>query len=91
MTVSWTTRALSDLARLHEFLSSVDPAAATKVIQQLVQVPESLAEHPRIGERLHEFDPREVRRLLVATYEIRYELSTDAIHVLRIWHTRENR
>ncbi len=36
--------------------------------------PASLAVNPRIGEKLDEFDPREVRRILVGKYEIRYEI-----------------
>jgi hypothetical protein len=44
-----------------------------------------------MGERLEEFEPREVRRLLVGHYEMRYELQESNIYILRIWHTRENR
>ena len=45
----------------------------------------------RIGLRLEEFAPREVRRLVVGRYEVRYLVERDALHVLRIWHTREDR
>ncbi len=45
----------------------------------------------RIGERIDEFEPREVRRILVEYYEMRYELTETAIYVLRLWHTREDR
>ena len=44
-----------------------------------------------MGERLEEFEPREVRRLLVGHYEMRYELQESNIYILRIWHMRENR
>ena len=50
-----------------------------------------LLEHPRIGEQLFRFYPREVRRLLVDAYEIRYEIQNDDIYILRIWHSREAR
>jgi len=46
---------------------------------------------PRIGRRLVEFAPREVRRVLIADYEIRYELSGNDIVVLRIFHATEDR
>ncbi len=42
-------------------------------------------------EKLEEFDPREVRRILVSRYEIRYEIQESTIYVLRLWHTREDR
>jgi len=47
--------------------------------------------NPRIGERLDEFEPREVRRILVGHYEMRYEIHESTIYVLRLWHTREER
>ena len=91
MKLEWTNKALSDLARLHDFLAPVNRRAAARAIQRLVTAPSKLLEHPRLGERLEEFSPREVRRLLVDRYEIRYEISRDTIYVLRVWHTREDR
>jgi plasmid stabilization system protein ParE len=41
--------------------------------------------------RLPEFAPREVRRVLVGDYEIRYEIAGTDVLVLRIFHTREDR
>lgn len=91
MQLKWTTRALSDVARLHEFLAFVNRQAAAKTVQVLVAAPARFFEQPRIGERLEEFDPREVRRILVGDYEMRYEIQETTLYVLRIWHTRENR
>ena len=53
--------------------------------------PGRLMDHPRIGEQLHEFEPREVRRILVGHYEMRYEIRRSDIYILRLWHTREDR
>ena len=52
---------------------------------------EQLLANPRIGEKLFEFEPREVRRILVGQYEMRYEIQNETIYVLRLWHTREER
>jgi plasmid stabilization system protein ParE len=49
------------------------------------------AGQPDRCERLDEFEPREVRRILVGRYEIRYELLESTVQVLRLWHTREDR
>lgn len=91
MKLRWTSRALSDLVRLHEFLAPVNPEAAAKVVQTLTAGASRLSEQPRIGERLEPYLPRDVRRLMIARYELRYELRDQEIYVLRIWHTRENR
>ncbi|GLE86445.1 hypothetical protein VNPA120661_67790 [Pseudomonas aeruginosa] len=47
--------------------------------------------NPRLGERLEEFEPRDVRRILIGHYEMRYEILDSCIYVLRLWHTREDR
>lgn len=91
MKLKWTNQALSDLARLYEFLSPVNKQAAARVVQTLVATPARLAEYPRMGEALDEFRPREIRRLLVGQYEMRYEIQGPTIYILRIWHTREDR
>ena len=91
MELKWTSKALSDLARLHEFLSLLNKQAAAVTVQTLAAAPAKLMEQPRLGERLDEFDPREVRRILVGHYEMRYEIQHSTIFVLRLWHTREDR
>jgi plasmid stabilization system protein ParE len=60
-------------------------------VQALTAAPVRLLEHPRIGEKLEEFEPREVRRVLAGHYEMRYEIKESTIYVLRLWHTREDR
>lgn len=91
MEVEWTQAALTDLERLHEFLTQVNPSAATRVAQALVAAPLRLLKHPRMGERLDGFGERELRHILVGRYEIRYEILGSKIFVLRIWHGREDR
>lgn len=61
------------------------------MVRSLTEAPRRLLEHPRLGEKLEEFEPREVRRILVGRYEMRYEIAVDTIYVLRLWHTREDR
>lgn len=91
MELKWTSKALSDLVRLHDFLAPVNSQAAARVVQSLSAAPKRLVEYPRIGEKLEQYDPRDVRRILVGNYEIRYEIQSTTISVLRLWHTREDR
>ncbi|ANL88759.1 type II toxin-antitoxin system RelE/ParE family toxin [Rhizobium phaseoli] len=91
MEIKWTSKAVSDIARLYDFLSPVDRRAAARTVQALAAAPARLIEQPRLGERLDEFDPQEVRRILVGRYEMRYEIQQSTIYVLRLWHTREDR
>ncbi len=56
------------------------------MVQQLARAPEKLLDFPRLGEKLEVFEPREVRRIIVGNYELRYEIRNGAIFVLRLWH-----
>lgn len=91
MALRWTSKGHSDLARLHEFLRPVNLEAAARVVRQLVAAVKRIPKHPRLGVHLPAFDPREVRRVLVGDYEIRYEVTDTDLLVLRIFNTREDR
>jgi plasmid stabilization system protein ParE len=91
MKIQWTSKASSDLVRLHQHLDPVAPEAAARVVQQLARAPDRLLDYPRIGEKLEAYEPREIRRIIVGNYEIRYEITVGTIVILRLWHCRENR
>jgi len=91
VTIKWTSKALSDLVRLYEFIAVKDRFAAARTVQSLSAAPDRLLDQARLGEQLEEFEPREVRRIVVGRYEMRYEIHESVISVLRIWHTREDR
>ncbi len=91
MELKWTNKALSDLVRLHEFLLPLNKQAAASTVQSLTAASAKLLAQPRLGERLDEFAPREVRSIFIEHYEMRYEIQQSIIYVLRLWHTRENR
>jgi plasmid stabilization system protein ParE len=91
MQLRWTEAARSDLTRLHAFLAPVNRKAAARIVHALVTAPERLRNHPRLGQTLPGYAPRELRRLLVGDYELRYEICQDTIIVLTLWHTREDR
>jgi plasmid stabilization system protein ParE len=91
MALKWTSKAYSDLVRLHEFLNPVDSRAALRVVRQLVASAKRIPAHPRLGVWMPEFDPREVRKVLIGDYEIRYEVTDIDVFVLSIFHIREDR
>lgn len=82
MKLQWSKSSLKDLSRLYDFLAPVNNSAATKVIRAITKAPDILHTNPRIGEQLFQFLPREVRRLLVSNYEIRYEITNANIYTL---------
>lgn len=92
MRIRWSFAARSDLVRLRDFLKPVNPPAAARVARSLQSAPARLLlDNPRLGVRLDAIASREVRRLFVDDYELRYEIQGDTIIVVRLWHTKEDR
>jgi plasmid stabilization system protein ParE len=91
MQIKWTEKAHSDLTRLYDFMAPANRPAAAKVVQAIVAAPVQLLRYPRLGEKLEEFEPRDVGRILIGAYEMRYEIRSETIYILRIWHGREDR
>lgn len=91
MKIVWSSAGWTDVDRLHEFLAERDADSADVAFDRIVNSPAMLLDFPRLGPRLSEFDPREVRELRVGAYVLRYELRGVEIFVLRVFHARENR
>ncbi|CAL4866678.1 hypothetical protein MMA231_00922 [Asticcacaulis sp. MM231] len=91
MHIRWLSVSQRDLVRLYDFLKDVNPRAAARIVQNLVASIRKLPDHPRIGHIIDIHSPRDVRRLLVDDYEVRYEITGDTIVILCIWHMREDR
>jgi len=89
--IAWSSSAWADLDRLHAFLAQHDHDAADALLDRLANGPSALLSFPRRGPRLSEFDPREVREFRLGKYLLRYELASEEIIVLRIFHAREDR
>lgn len=91
MAFRWTSKANEDLARIHAFLEPVSPAGAAQAVEEILAGVRGLGRFPRLGARLEEFEPREVRRLIVGHYELRYEIRDRDLIILRLWHVHEDR
>ena len=91
MALRWTSAAYGDLKRIHEFLLPVNPTAAARSVRAVVARVRRIPAQPRLGDKVSGFEPREVRRVLIQRYEVRYEVAGSHIIVLRVFHTREDR
>ena len=67
MELKWTSKALSDLARLYDFLVLASKPAAARTVQSLTQAPVILLTHPRMGEQLFQFEPGRSDGFLLAS------------------------
>lgn len=91
MIVSYTPEARDDLQRLRAFIAEKNPAAAQKIAVELLAGIAMLKELPYLGRKVAKApNPEIMRDLSVSLYIVRYLILGDEIHVLRIWHKREN-
>ncbi len=87
--------ASEDIDRLYEFLKDENPRSAQKAMLAIDEGFEMLIASPYLGVRMH---GREMYRQLFVpfgknAYALRYRINSDndALVVVRIWHSRENR
>ncbi|WP_338087111.1 type II toxin-antitoxin system RelE/ParE family toxin [Nitrincola schmidtii] len=52
---------------------------------------DSQLKHVRMHPDHVQFKDREVRKIHIGSYEMRYEVQKETIFILRVWHTREER
>jgi len=75
--------------RLREFIAENNPGAARRISQRLLTSVKHLVDQPDMGVPIEEL--RGTRDLIVCDYIIRYIALEEEIHILRIWHGREDR
>ena len=93
ISVTWSPTALADLDRQHQFLATLNPDAALKAAQVIVQSAKSLGENPKRGTPIT--DTPGLRKLLVSFgkygYILHYVILEEEVLILRIYHGRQNR
>lgn len=91
MPIKWSNEASDDLVRVHFFLAGKSQRAADEAVRRIVAGSLALETHARRGQIVEKYLPREVRRFLVADYELQYEIRPDAVYIVSVWHVREER
>ena len=90
MRLIFSRAAVHDLVRLREFIAKHNPDAAKRVSQRLRGAIKGLVNNPQIGRPVPDL-PGEIRELIFGKYVARYEVRTNLLYVLRIWHGKEDR
>ena len=90
MGLIFSKAAVHDLVRLREFIARHNPDAAQRVSQRLRGAIKGLVDNPQIGRPVPDL-PGEIRELIFGKYLVRYEVRTNSLFVLRIWHGKEDR
>ena len=88
----WTPPALADIARLHSFLATKSPDAASRAGKAIRQGVKILAQHPEIGRPIEDLLP-EFREWIIefgqGAYVALYRYDGKQIVILAVRHGRE--
>jgi toxin ParE1/3/4 len=90
MKLIFSRSAVGDLIRLREFIAQHSPSAAQRISERLRGAIVELINHPQIGRPVPDV-PGEIRELIFGKYVVRYEVRSQRLYVLRVWHGKENR
>ena len=90
--LKWSPQALTDVQRLHQFLTGKNLEAANRAVQTIRAGVRILASQPRIGHPAEDLDP-EYREWLIpfgqGGYLVLYRIDGEAVVLLSIRHGRE--
>jgi plasmid stabilization system protein ParE len=88
----WFPSALQDVARLHSFLASKSPDAASRAVKAIRQSVKILSQHPEIGRPIEDLLP-EFREWVIefgqGAYVALYRFDGKQIVILAVRHGRE--
>ncbi|MDR6984191.1 plasmid stabilization system protein ParE [Rheinheimera pacifica] len=91
MKLVYTVEAVEDLKRLRQFVAEHNPAAARRIAAELVAKIKLLADFPAIGVPVAMAPlPESLRDMVFGHYVVRYSVHSNAIIILRLWHSLEN-
>ena len=84
--VDWSRRALQDLESIAEYIAADSPTYAGIVVKKILFQAKTLANFPRAGRKVPEFDDDNMRELIVYSYRIIYRLQGDVIVIAAVIH-----
>jgi plasmid stabilization system protein ParE len=86
MTVSWTQNAKRQLRAVHDYVAQNSPRYAQALVDRITRKTELLAEFPRLGAEVPEYEDESIREVLEHPYRIIYRVRGDQAEVLSVVH-----
>lgn len=84
--VSWSRRALADLEAIADYIATDSPTFAGIVVKKIVAQARPLAQFPRSGRKVPEFDDENVRELIVYSYRVIYRVLENEVLIAAVIH-----
>ncbi|MEW6087385.1 MAG: type II toxin-antitoxin system RelE/ParE family toxin [bacterium] len=88
--VIWSIPAKLDLKNIYDYIASDSRYYAVKVSQEFIEKSENLAQFPKMGRIVPERNDPNIRELIVNSYRLVYEISSNQIQILAIIHAKQD-
>jgi plasmid stabilization system protein ParE len=86
MNVHWTEAALADLRAIQAYISRHSSQYATSLIERLFDRSAQLANHPRLGGVVPEYDEESLREILEHPYRIIDRILEQQVDIVAVIH-----
>ncbi|ASF48112.1 type II toxin-antitoxin system RelE/ParE family toxin [Methylovulum psychrotolerans] len=87
--------AVADLERLREFIKIHNPTAANRSAKSIREAIHKIPHQPFLGHPIATIENPELRERFIpfgkSGYWVEYLVKPEEIHIVKIWHSRENR
>lgn len=85
----WTILSIEDLVAIKTKIAEDNPIAARNVVKTIRKKVERLRGFPESGRIVPEFGNPKLREVIVSPYRIVYRIADPEVHILRIWHGKQ--
>lgn len=82
--IIWTEPALLELDEIADYISLDDPQAAKKLVRKAFKRIEHLADHPKSGKLVEEFENSVYREVVLSPCRIFYRIEDKIIFIIHI-------
>ncbi|MBO6535729.1 MAG: type II toxin-antitoxin system RelE/ParE family toxin [Balneolaceae bacterium] len=90
MEVIFTDRFLTRVEECTDYIALDDVPTAIKWAEGVFKLCEQLSAQPKSGRMVPEFNRAEIKELIHGSYRLVYELKSNRIDMLTIWHVRQS-
>ena len=84
MKVIWSPTAIADLEAIAEYIAQDRPQAAWRLLQRFRLRTRRLAQHPRLGRVVPEWEAEDIRELIEAGHRIIYKILPRRIEIVTV-------
>lgn len=88
--VVWSIPAKQDLRAIHDYIKLESDFYAKKVVDEIIELSESLKSYAERGRIVPEIDEENVRELFIYSYRLLYEIVDNKITILAVIHGKRD-